>query len=41
MQKGDDGENLLLDQFMDISEEVRTARRELIKLKEMQKLVYV
>lgn len=41
MQKGDGGENLLLDQFMDIWEEVRTARKELIKLKEMQRLVFV
>lgn len=35
MKKGDDGEDLLLDRFMDIREEVKAAKRELIKLKEV------
>lgn len=39
MQKGDDGEDSLLDRFMDIKEEVKVARREVIKLKEVQGLV--
>lgn len=41
MQKGDDGEDLLLDRFMDLKEEVKAARREVIKLKEVQGLVSV
>lgn len=36
MQKEDDGEDLLLDRLMDIRDEVKDARRELIKLKDMQ-----
>lgn len=36
MQKEDDGEDLLLDRIMDIKDEVKAARRELIKLKDMQ-----
>lgn len=36
MQKEDDGEDLLLDRLMDIKDEVKVARRELIKLKDMQ-----
>lgn len=39
MKKGDDGEDLLLDRFMDIREEAKAARREVIKLKEVQGLV--
>lgn len=36
MQKEDDGQDLLLDRLMDIKDEVKAARRELIKLKYMQ-----
>lgn len=36
MQKWDDGDDLLIDRFMDINEEVKAARRKLIKLGDMQ-----
>lgn len=41
MQKEDDGDDLLLDRPMDIKDEVKDARRELVKLKYMQQFAYV
>lgn len=41
MQKEDDGEDLLLDRLMDIKDEVKAARRELIKLKDMKEFASI
>lgn len=41
MQKKEDGDDLLLDRLMDIKDEVKAAKRELIKLKDMQEFTSI